>query len=146
MHENFIKLKIKGKHLALEPAIIRHEERKALKRGDLYAYSSFRSHRITVLRDESRATFLAYGYLRGKSYKSIENTMPLSQCSESSPILKKMARMVFYYDRQHHSAYLPKESLEIIRSKISLPPQEKRNAILGEIAKYILNEWLNNKD
>lgn len=81
-----IELKIKSKHLALEPAIIRHEERKLRKRiraNRNYQdnktaealeskWYSLYTHRKWDVRNEARATHLARAYLAGKSYKSVE--------------------------------------------------------------------------
>jgi len=77
-----IELKIKSKHLATEPAIIRHEERKLLRMARrreyndteslLYKYRSLSEHRKWVVRNESRATYLARAFLSGKSYSSVE--------------------------------------------------------------------------
>lgn len=59
---NLIKLKIKAKHLAAEPAIIRHEESK-LSGIDKRILSE---HRRNEVRNEARATQLAIAYLKGK--------------------------------------------------------------------------------
>lgn len=77
-----IELKIKSKHLATEPAIIRHEERKLLRMAKrreyndtqsiLVKYHSLSEHRRWVVRNESRATYLARAFLSGKPYSSIE--------------------------------------------------------------------------
>lgn len=77
-----IELKIKSKHLATEPAIIRHEERKLLRMARrreyndtesiLVKYRSLSEHRKWVVRNESRATYLARAFLSGKPYQSIE--------------------------------------------------------------------------
>lgn len=87
-----IELKIKSKHLALEPAIIRKEERKLLDQlkwykqhhqiTDIYRdegaykihrkYYELSTHRMWNVRNEARATYLARAYLAGKPYKSIE--------------------------------------------------------------------------
>ncbi len=79
-----IELKIKSKHLALEPGIIRHEEKKLIKRmkhhggeGIDYAelvwkLNSLVNHRRNIVRHESRATHLAITYLKGKPYSSAE--------------------------------------------------------------------------
>jgi hypothetical protein len=76
-----IELKIKAKHLALEPSIIRNEERK-LKKQIKYAQGadyqlinkldSLSHHRRWDVRNEARATQLARAYLDGKSYSSVE--------------------------------------------------------------------------
>lgn len=80
-----IELKIKAKHLALEPAIIRHEERKLKQhikrhRSDdktsafhlQWKLFSLTDHRKQVVRKESRATHLARTFLAGKPYTSVE--------------------------------------------------------------------------
>ena len=60
MSVRFLKVKIKS--LAAESRIIRQEEyrSKGELRGELH------NHRVTVVRNESRATHLAYDFLRGK--------------------------------------------------------------------------------
>lgn len=79
-----IELKIKAKHLALEPGIIEHEEEKLRKRikflvarkqdvGNLwYKLASLESHRRNNVRDEARATNLARTFIAGKAYTSTE--------------------------------------------------------------------------
>ena len=92
-----IELKIKSKHLALEPAIIRKEEQKLLKQIRNYRkyhqvtitafYCSYKehpdlwkleskfarlvSHRKLDVREEARATYLARAYIRGVKYKTV---------------------------------------------------------------------------
>lgn len=80
-----IELKIKSKHLALEPAIIRHEENKLKHRIkhhrsddkvssiDLeWKLHSLTNHRKLEVRNESRATHLARTFLAGKPYVRAE--------------------------------------------------------------------------
>lgn len=76
-----IELKIKSKHLALEPQIIKHEERKIKKqirsnKGDLQEllrkYENLVNHRKFIVRNEARATQLARAYLSGKAYTTVE--------------------------------------------------------------------------
>ena len=78
-----IELKIKSKHLALEPSIIRCEERKLRKqmkynRGEKSYWDLERKrdslilHRRWNVRNESRATELARAYLAGKPYTYVE--------------------------------------------------------------------------
>lgn len=80
-----IELKIKSKHLALEPAIIKREEAK-LKRRIKHHRSDDQTSAITLgwkldslvrhrkmdVRNESRATHLARTYLAGKPYVRAE--------------------------------------------------------------------------
>jgi hypothetical protein len=61
-------LKIKIKSLAAEALIIRKEARKV--RGDLR--HSLNQHRKTDVRWEARSSMLAYGFLRGRPYKLME--------------------------------------------------------------------------
>lgn len=85
------KLKIKIKHLALEPAIIRAEERKELSQAAYHRsrqefkdeqrhywdYLDLYQHRKQVVGFEARATQLAYAFIRGRHYEQVENTKPL---------------------------------------------------------------------
>lgn len=80
------KFRTKIRSLAEEARIIRHEERKTASipatpdiwdgTPNFYKRDSTRSilrhHRVTVVRDEARATLLAYAYLRGVPYKAVE--------------------------------------------------------------------------
>ena len=79
-----IELKIKSKHLALEPSIIRKEENKLRKQmkhnrdGEVTYWSlerqrdSLCNHRRWNVRNEARATELARAYLAGKPYSYVE--------------------------------------------------------------------------
>ena len=73
-------LKIKIVSLAAEAKIIKREERKwnfpvtiDNVRSSHPLYFGLRDHRINVVRTECRHSNIAYGYLRGRSYKQIEN-------------------------------------------------------------------------
>jgi hypothetical protein len=63
-------LKIKLKSLAEESRIIRKEEKRSRDplREQLYL------HRIHDVRDEARATHIAYGYLRGRALAQMEKS------------------------------------------------------------------------
>lgn len=93
-----IELKIKDKHLAEEARIIKHEERKLLKRSRTLraqehfvsndeplkqkmadrrrkaeaGFNHLRHHRIEVVRKECRATHLARAFLKGLPATSVE--------------------------------------------------------------------------
>ncbi len=89
-------LKIKIKSLAAEATIIRGDERKHLNAAreaekanrpaklDAFGrkpyqisrdtYGSLRHHRVFDIRIEQRATLIAYGYLRGRAYRQIEQS------------------------------------------------------------------------
>jgi len=82
-------LKVKIKSLAAEARIIRHEERRSTGqlRNDLH------SHRVHVVRRQARATLLAYGYARGKTYTSMEGS------ARSVPDWDKVERMIKKYSQ-----------------------------------------------
>lgn len=83
-----IYLKVKIKSLAVEAKIIRNEEKRckssSLREG-LYR------HRIDVVRKEARHTLLAYGFLRGLSYKDMEPN------AKVAPDWNKVRKMVEKY-------------------------------------------------
>lgn len=134
-----IELKIKSKHLALEPAIIKHEERKLrlkikyLKQlyqvnddwhSSIYPfhakYWSLVNHRKTDVRNEARATYLARAYLKGIPYKKIE-----AKCDPfilHKVIVPRIMAMVAKYGpkpiRKYHYAggydYRPEEKARLL--------------------------------
>lgn len=77
-------LKIKIKSLAAEARMIRHEELKFIHHpsrhntsglivdGSHPTRAALYHHRVDVVRAESRAALLAYGYLRGRTYAQME--------------------------------------------------------------------------
>src|SRR5271168_5421761 len=78
-------LKIKIKSLAAEAVIIKQEERKWKAVRQVFTgdndvsinaphqmFFNLRYHRLFEVRTECRAAILAYGYLRGRTYQSIE--------------------------------------------------------------------------
>ena len=78
-----IELKIKSKHLALEPSIIKNEEfklRKQIKwyKEDVtklpleYKLMNLTQHRCVNVRNEARATYLARAYMKNVPYKNVE--------------------------------------------------------------------------
>lgn len=117
-----IELKIKSKHLALEPAIIRKEEQKLLKQIQWYKmkhqistegtvwtdfykhhpdlchfyskHGSLVSHRRIDVREEARATYLARAYIKGMPYKKVEVN---GEGLLSPAVMKSMIRMVMKY-------------------------------------------------
>lgn len=80
-----VELKIKSKHLALEAAVIRFEERKLKSQikwlkarqqpltGLDSTLNSLATHRRWDVGNENRATFLARAYIAGKPYLTVEN-------------------------------------------------------------------------
>lgn len=117
-----IELKIKAKHLALEPAIIRKEEKKLMmqfawlkqkhqitnvslwaiydKHPELYKLHSKRysleHHRKTVVRNASRATHLARAYIAGMPYSRVEKKRE-DELLFKHVILPEVFRMVAKY-------------------------------------------------
>lgn len=117
-----IELKIKAKHLALEPAIIRKEEQKLKKQfrwfkqkhqitdvslwtiydkhPELYKLHSKRysleNHRKTVVRNASRATHLARAYIAGMLYSRVEKKRE-DEMLFKHVILPEVFRMVAKY-------------------------------------------------
>lgn len=65
-------LKIKIMSLAAEARIIRAEEKKWP--GEHVARIGLHEHRIHSVRPEARHALLAYGFLRGRSYRQLERT------------------------------------------------------------------------
>jgi len=90
-----IYLRVKIKSLAAEARIIRHEERRARQHDVDGAPSSIfwglRYHRTQNVRDEARASLLAYGFLRGRAYARMEN-----KCYEPPP-MGRVAELVKKY-------------------------------------------------
>ena len=103
MNINTLKLKIKLKSLAAEAKIIRFHERKIkpyIKEGDNnikpedviaradYERGVLRGHRIYLVRKEARDSHIAYGYLRNKAYKQIENS------TDNPPNIKNITKII----------------------------------------------------
>ena len=117
-----IELKIKAKHLALEPAIIKKEIKKLgrqlsyeQKDTDVVPYKlinkidSLHCHLIQDVKREARATHLVRGFMSGKKYSEIERNTPLSVYSNSFEghynrnfILGRMVKMYQKYGPKNH--------------------------------------------
>ena len=121
-----IELKIKSKHLALEPAIIRHEEQKLKKQiewyktkhqitsggmfdhykehPDLYKLYSKKSelfsHRKINVRYEARATYLARAYIKGVPYKVVEAKSNDERLDYR--VMDSLVRMVMKYGNTYY--------------------------------------------
>jgi len=116
-----IELKVKTKHLAEEARIIRFEEKKFTKRlrADIaYNYDSSDSfvsrnknyktfydlytHRVNVVRNEQRASYLARAFIEGKEYNRVEHTRNPDKYEEFFHIItKRVAIMVAKYDAKY---------------------------------------------
>ena len=67
-------IKVKILSLAAEAKIIRKQEQKARAHGNLSLRVGLAVHRRGIVRHEARHAQLAYGFLRGRSYKQMEAT------------------------------------------------------------------------
>lgn len=84
-------LKVKIKSLAEESKIIHLEEQR-----NKYLRTEMHEHRVINVRRESRASQLAYGFIRGRAYTSIEE----GACT--SPNWVKVEAMVLKYGITHN--------------------------------------------
>lgn len=91
-------------------------------------FKGLRGHRITVVRDEARASHLAYGFLRGQEYKQMErraDTMPdwkkirklACRYSEYDPLLTREAVDTWISEGKEHWYDAYGEHQEKIRQK-----------------------------
>lgn len=111
-----MELKIKSKHLALEPQIIRCEEDKlksqiryfSRKEDDVSYRSrifaqlkleSLSAHRRWNVRNEARATELARAYLKGKPYISVERRAKCNDIMFKLYIVPRIVAMVTKYGK-----------------------------------------------
>ena len=123
----FRSLKIKQKHLALEPHIIKHEERK-LKSQIKYTkgtdanliikLESLVNHRKGIVRIESRATQLARAYLEGKPYSYVEANSRRKEwgheCFFILCVLPRIVAMVQKYGPRELRKIDPKDFRKVI--------------------------------
>lgn len=137
-------LKIKIKSLAAEAVLIKFEERKwfkhignrdvnkpgePLKIKFIYQKNhplrmGLRQHRIDVVRPECRHSNIAYGYMRGRDYKQIEN-----KCYEQ-PNWARVAEIVRKFSGDK---YLPdgarKQLFEDIKSWAAKLPNSNKSVL-----------------
>ena len=91
---SLIKLKIKAKHLAAEPAIIKHEEAK-LPAG--WARDVLRDHRVHDVCNEARATQLAIAFLKHQPYHSVEPALKEPNHVKHKAVAKRIVSMIRKY-------------------------------------------------
>ena len=113
-----IELKIKAKHLALEPQIIRDEEKKLKKRMKYHRsddsvssislgwkLNSLIHHRRWNVRNEARATHLARAFIAGKEYSFAEKRSKENDDMFSLYIVPRILAMVTKYgDKEQRKA------------------------------------------
>jgi hypothetical protein len=106
-------LQTKAVSLALEAKYIRKQERRFVKKakvaklkGRTFSAEYFDKnregqylHRISVVRDEARATNIARGFLRDHSYAEIETTV------HSKPNWERVEDLVFSYAERNNPKY-----------------------------------------
>jgi CRISPR/Cas system-associated endonuclease Cas1 len=97
MTDQRVYLKVKAKTLAAEARIIRHEERRNPKRR-----AGLAEHRRTVVREEARATHLAYGLIRGRTLEQMERN------ARTAPKWDRVNRMLRRYGGpKWHNGFSP---------------------------------------
>ena len=101
-------LKVKIKSLAEESKIIRKEEFRAKSNPELRR--SLYEHRISPVGSESRATFIAYGFLRGRKYSEVErpvNKFSLMKCWRAKRTfgIPPSVQVLEYYSNIPHRAF-----------------------------------------
>ena len=119
-----VELKIKSKHLAFEPAIIRKEEYKLIDRMRQFRefhqvdgskdpdyflmqseYYGLARHRTWDVKNEARATYLARAFIDGKTYSKTERRTEKRGPIFTKRILPRVVDMVAKYgapqDRIH---------------------------------------------
>ena len=110
-----IELKIKSKHLALEPSIIRMEENKLRKQMKYNRDSESTyweldlkrqrlcNHRRWNVRNEARATELARAYLAGKPYSYVEKKRKNDEMFQMYIVPRIHAMVIRYGNREQRS-------------------------------------------
>lgn len=137
-----IELKIKSKHLALEPAIIRKEEHKLhsyikklrvenpkgielQKLNELSdKFFSLRHHRKEDVRQEARATYLARAFMKGTPYKEVERSRKQKDGFIQNTghfygyILDRVTAMVIRYKLKKNTKYMSLEAANALKSAV----------------------------
>jgi len=92
-------LKVKIKSLAAEAKIIRFEERRLRPLTDKTRdyFLGLMNHRRGEIRTEARASLLAYGFIRGRTYRSIESKTKEMGRVAHSQLWAKVNRLVVKY-------------------------------------------------
>jgi len=88
---NLFALKTEVKNLAIASRIIRAQELKCKVERRTYMLNRLCYIRRILLRAEARDTHIAYGYLKGRTYRQIEDN------PETEPDWEHVARMVKKY-------------------------------------------------
>jgi len=109
---NLFALKMKVKSLAAESRIIRAQELKLKGKNWCSLANPLRDHRRGPLRAEARDTHIAYGYLKGRTYRQMEDD------PKTAPNLENIARMVKKYGTEEFSkslvTWLSEKSVKVL--------------------------------
>ncbi len=147
MSRTFLKVRIK--ELAGEAKIIRREESIATDRKietkhkqgleGAYDYASWklielRNHRKTIVRNAARETQIAYAFLRGKRFDSVEHGK-LSP-TEVARLWTQVGRMIYQYGKTERYP-LP----VILENTQEYKPNAYRTVIMFSYEKF--TEWVN---
>ncbi len=98
---------------------IGQEELDRARARNLPTLDALHAHRVTVVRTEARATQLAYAYLRGKDYLTVERD------ARSQPNWPAVRRMVGRYgtqDQQEKFEAWQKPAAESIEARVKKEP------------------------
>jgi hypothetical protein len=119
-----VELKIKQKHLALEPAIIKHEEGKLQQRirenvkaekpylGLQMKLEDLVKHRRWDVRNEARATHLARAMIHGMPYTAVESKRrPENEYAFKTFIVPRIVAMVNKYGATPQQRKASKEDI-----------------------------------
>ncbi len=98
---SLVYLRVKIKSLAAEARIIRTEEQR-FPRGwrNNPTYFGLRNHRTFDVRREARAALLAYAYLRGRLYSSVEGggeELPNTERQRSLPDHLRIVQLIYKF-------------------------------------------------
>lgn len=96
-------LKVRIKELAEEARIIRAEEHKAKSARKYGELTGLNRHRIDVVRPAARSAQLAYGFLRGRPYRTMERTCRIK------PSMKEIRRLVSKYGSEPDTEKVEKQ-------------------------------------
>ncbi len=108
------KFRVKIKSLAEEARIIRQEERRCVGQNRASDRGVLRGHRVGVLREEQRATLLAYAFVRCVPYRVVESTAkPIDEL-----VLGRIMRII------NSLAWSHKPSVDVLRCWTK-PSEEK---------------------
>ena len=84
-------LRVKVKSLAAEARIIRTEERRAKAHKQRDLLQGLQHHRRVIVRQAARSSLLAYGFLRGHEYTTMEKSC------KTSPDWGAIEKMIYRY-------------------------------------------------